>query len=155
MGLSYKEALQRAMNLCSRSEKSASDIIDSLTRWGIESSDERDKILQELKRNKFIDELRFTKAYVRDKHRFNRWGKIKLRAMLRAKNIADNNILEALETIDDEEYFSILRDEISKKRDSIKASNLFDLKGRLMRFAHSRGFETDLIFKAIDQVLSD
>ena len=46
-----------------------------------------------------------------------------------------------LNEIDDEEYLSILRDLLASKRKSIHAKDDYELHGKLMRFAMSRGFE--------------
>ena len=43
--------------------------------------------------------------------------------------------------IDEEEYLSILDSLLTAKRKSIHAENEYELNGKLMRFALSRGFE--------------
>ena len=154
MILGKKEALNRAMDLCSRSEKTAKDIKHSLTKWGLSSIEDQLSIIEYLKDNNFIDETRYSISFARDKHKFNRWGKIKILNMLRAKAIDDQTIKEALNYIDDESYLATLREELIKKRKSVKASNQYDLKVKLLRFASSRGFETDLIYKVLEELLS-
>jgi regulatory protein len=153
MILGKKEALNRAMDLCSRSEKAAKDIRQSLTKWGLSSVEDQLSIIEYLKENNFIDETRYSISFARDKHKFNRWGKIKILNMLRAKAIDDQTIKEALNAIDDESYLATLREELIKKRKSVKASNQYDLKVKLLRFASSRGFETDLIYKVLEELL--
>ena len=74
--------------------------------------------------------------------------------MLRAKAIDDQTIQEALNNIDDESYRATLKEELIKKRKSVKASNHYDLKGKLVRFASSRGFESDLIYKVLEELLN-
>ncbi|MEE4114923.1 MAG: regulatory protein RecX [Marinilabiliaceae bacterium] len=152
MSISIKDARERAMYLCSRSEKSLSDIMEKLKHWGLESESDRQKILSELLENDFINEERYCRAYVRDKHMFNRWGRIKLRTMLRAKRISNSIIEEALDELDKDKYYEILKYELGRKRKSLKASNLYDLKAKLLRFGASKGYEPDLIFKAIDEL---
>lgn len=149
-----KDILTRAMALCSRSEKTAYDLRQSMTRWGFPDPSKQENIITYLKENKFIDESRYATSFVRDKHRFNRWGKNKIRAMLRAKGIEDNTISEALDSISYQEYILALKEDLISKRRSIKSSNHFDLRGKLMRFAQSRGYETDLIYKTIDEIIS-
>lgn len=153
MILGKKEALNRAMDLCSRSEKTAKDIRQSLTKWGLSSIEDQLGIIEYLKENNFINETRYSISYARDKHKFNRWGKIKILNMLRAKEIENEIIKEALNNIDDESYLTTLREELIKKRKSVKASNQYDLKGKLLRFAISRGFETDLSYKILEEIL--
>ena len=72
--------------------------------------------------------------------------------MLRAKKISNNIIDEALAELDTDKYYETLKNELYKKRKSIKAKNLYDLKTKLARFGASKGYEPDLIFKAIDEL---
>ena len=55
-----------------------------------------------------------------------------------------------LNEIDDEEYLSILRDLLASKRKSIHAKDDYELNGKLMRFAMSRGFELKDIRRCIE-----
>ena len=51
--------------------------------------------------------------------------------------------------IDEEEYLSILDGLLTAKRKSIHAENEYELNGKLMRFALSRGFEMKDIRRCI------
>ena len=62
--------------------------------------EERDKILDLLVKDKFIDEQRYSKAFVKDKFRYNDWGKVKIIQQLKYKHIPGNYIKEAIEEID-------------------------------------------------------
>ena len=146
------EALQRAMNLCSRSEKCRRDILDKLQGWGVVNPVDREYIIGELVKHKFIDESRFARAYAIEKHRFNHWGFVKIGMMLRSKGIDEGTIKLAFNEIDPESYRKVLVDELERKRASVKASNIYELKGKMMRFALSRGFESDLIYSVIAEI---
>ncbi len=152
MAIDYNKALQRAMSICSRSEKSGSDINDALKRWGLESGQQRVKIISKLGADDFINEERYARAYVRDKHLFNKWGRIKLSVMLRSKGISKETIKDALETIDGEKYYLCLKEELIKKRLSVKSSNQYEAKAKLIRFASSKGYESDVIFRALNEM---
>jgi len=153
MDITYKEALARAMAICSKSEKTISDIRQSLSRWGLSDNEKQEKIIDWLKENNFIDESRYSKSYVLDKNKFNRWGKVKIRAMLRSKGIDDILIDKAVDSIPPAIYRQTLKDDIISKKKSLKAKNQYDLRAKLMRFAQSRGYETDLIYKTVDEIL--
>jgi regulatory protein len=148
----YNRALQKAMALCSRSEKCARDIRDKLTSWDITDPGSVEKLISELKKEGFIDERRYAFAYAREKHRFNGWGKRKISLMLGSKGIEKEIISEALEGLDPDEYRETLKNDLLKKRSSVKAVNQYDLKGKLIRFAASRGYENDLIWSVIDEI---
>jgi regulatory protein len=90
---------------------------------------------------KYIDDKRYAEAFVRDKYRFNKWGRIKIAQGLRMKGIDSETISNAMETINETEYLSILRDLIKTKRKSIRGKNDYEINGKLARFATGRGFE--------------
>lgn len=154
MEADYKLVLSRAMSLCSKSEKTVYDVRQSMLRWGMTDKEKQNKIIDYLKENNFIDESRYSYSYVRDKHKFNRWGRVKIRAMLRAKGIADSIIDKAISSLSQEEYIKTLKDDISVRRKGLKAKNQYDLRAKLMRFAQSRGYESELCYKIVDEIIN-
>jgi regulatory protein len=99
-------ALKKAMALCAGSEMCYSEIRRKLIPLGI-NGDDTDKILNLLTRGKFIDEERYAGAFVKDKFRYNKWGRVKIGAALKMKKIPDEIISNALESIDDAEYLDL------------------------------------------------
>jgi len=148
--MKYDEALTYAMDLCSRQERCRSEITEKLEARKI-SPGNIEKILETLVSEKFIDEQRFSRAFSRDKLKFNKWGKMKIRHMLKGKRIPESTIEEALSEIEEDFYLDVLREELRKKRKSIKGSNAFEIRGKLYRFASQRGFEPADIHKLIDE----
>ena len=69
---------------------------------------------------KYIDEKRYSSAFVHDKIMFAKWGRNKISAMLWQKRIPQNIISEVLENIDTELYLSVLQDVIASKRREVK-----------------------------------
>ena len=67
------------------------------------------------------------------------------------KHIDRTLVNEALDSIDEEEYLSVLQDVLSAKRKNIKAANDYELHGKLMRFAIGRGFGMDEVRRYIEQ----
>jgi regulatory protein len=79
-------ALAAMQDLCSKSEKCRKDILDKLIPMNFEESD-CEWILNRLTEENFIDEKRYASFFVRDKFKFNHWGKIKIRHALYLKKI--------------------------------------------------------------------
>ena len=146
----YKTALKKAMALCAAREICLSEINQKLTAWGVEDRDMH-KITSHLIKEKFIDERRYAFAFVKDKFTHRRWGRIKLSYALRMKDIADETIREALETIEEEIYVNTLKSLIANHRKTLKPKNLNDLKGKLYRFCISKGFESHLIYDLLNE----
>ncbi|MDZ7738142.1 MAG: regulatory protein RecX [Bacteroidales bacterium] len=150
----YNTALNRAMALCSKSEKCISDIENKLRSWKLSSDEENKAIIRTLKEEKFIDEKRYARSYTMDKYRFNKWGKIKIRAMLRARGLNEEDIAYGTEAIDDDSYLQMIEEEMRNKKRSVKAAGIFELKGKLFRFASSRGYEKEHVYGLIDRLTS-
>ena len=145
---SYKDALRRAAALCSNQEQCTGTILEKLRTWGVDT-DEAHRVIQKLTEERFLDDLRYAKFFVRDKYRLNRWGKVKITAMLRQKKIENSLIEEALSEIDMKEYEEICANLIKTKSATLKESNHYIRKGKLFRFAAGRGFESDLIHRIL------
>jgi regulatory protein len=146
------KALAKAMEYCARSEKSPKEVLYHLETIGTNPSD-MDEIIVHLKKEGFIDESRYARSYVADKYRFNSWGKQKIRYQLQGKGIPGNIIKDALDTLDPDEYYDNLKDQIEKKLSSLKGDNKYQKKAKLIRFAAARGYESDLIYMAVDEIL--
>jgi regulatory protein len=145
---SYKDSLRRAAALCSNQEQCTGTILEKLRTWGVDTDDAH-RVIAKLQEEKFLDDRRYAKFYVRDKYKLNRWGKVKITAMLRQKKIDNSVIEEALTEIDMKEYEEICENLIKTKSATLHDSNHFTRKGKLFRFAAGRGFESDLIHRIL------
>jgi len=145
----YSELLQKARNFCSRSEKCPEDVRMLLSKYN-DSKDEIVKIIAELQKDGFIDIERYVRAYVNDKIRFDKWGRIKISFALRQKNLPDDVVSRILNEIDKDEYLNNLRILIKNKTEQIKETDPYKLKHSVTRFCVSRGFEYDYISKILE-----
>lgn len=143
------EILYKLAARCSVSEQCLSDIEAKLSRYDL-TEEEHTRILRHLVEEKYVDDRRYAEAYVKDKYRFNKWGRIKIAQGLRMKGIDNETIKSAMEAIDEEEYMNILRDLIKAKRKSTRGASEYEINGKLIRFATGRGFE----FAAIRECLN-
>jgi regulatory protein len=141
----YKTALAKAMAICSRSEHCIDDIKTKLRSWNIEEHDS-EKIIKILISENFINEERYASSFVRDKFRYNKWGRIKIKAALRMKKIPGDIITSSVNSIDPGLYKKALEDMLIVHRKSVRAKNQYDLKGKLLRYGLSKGFESDLLY---------
>jgi regulatory protein len=147
-----KFALDKAMQLCSKQEYCVADVKKKLIQWGLEA-EKVDVFLKQLTNEGFINEGRYAVSFARDKLKFDKWGKIKITYMLRQKMVEENAIQNAINEIDEEVYLEILAKELHKKFINTKATSEYEVKGKLLRFAQSRGFETDLALKTINEIM--
>ncbi len=146
--MTYEELLHKAASFCSLQERCKFDVKEKLQK--LDASEEQiTKILNRLIDEKFINEERYALAYVKDKFRFNKWGKIKIQMGLKEKKIHSEIIYTALDSIDDDEYFRTAKELIQSKSNGLKYKNEFDRKGKLARYLLQKGFESSIVFKII------
>jgi len=150
--ISDEQALKKLMQICSRQEKCKNDIHQKLKMWNIEDNS-AETIIESLVNQNFIDEQRYASAFAKDKYRFNKWGKQKIRFQLSAKNISDSHIYTAISEIDEKVYFLIIEKEIAAKLRNTKAKSDWELKAKIMQFAQSRGYEIEIVEKILNKVL--
>lgn len=149
--VSAEAALAKLEVLCATSEHCTFEIKQKLYKWGLNEADSR-KIIETLRGNRYIDDRRFSEAYVDEKIMFSYWGKLKVRAALSLKQIDKTIIDEALSAVDEDRYFDNLSRLIANKARTITDADTYEGRTKLFRHAASRGFETGLISKAIKQM---
>ncbi len=152
--MEYNKALYKAAALCSQQERCTSDIRKKLVNWEL-TEEECNQAVDYLTTEKYLDDERFAFYFVRDKFRFNGWGKIKIKYQLKQKGISSVFIDNALDEIDNSEYQTKLAELLHAKKKQIKNKDYWKTKSSMARFAQSRGFEPNLIFNCIDDILSD
>lgn len=149
-----ESALDRLEMLCARSEHCTFELRRKLKTWNV-ASDDAEAIISSLRERRFVDDRRFTKAFIRDKYHFNRWGRMKLKIELLRKGISADIIAEGFEEIDPEEYFQVLTDFLKAKEPQVAHLKDIEKRYRLLRMAVGRGFEGELVKKALDNLAND
>lgn len=145
------KALSRAAALCSRSEQCESDVRKKLHTW-LDDDSQADDIIRQLRQEGYIDDDRYARAYVHDKLLYNGWGRIKLRLMLRAKQLSDEAIDQALEQIDPQQYTATLEHIVKAKWRTVAQREQRQARAALLRHAAGRGFEPHLIARCINHL---
>ncbi len=150
--LNYRQALTKVMAWCSKSERCIQETKLQLIKFEL-SDNELDTAIAYLVDEKFLDDSRYVRFYVNDKLRFNKWGKVKLHYMLRQLRINDQIINEELDKIDPDLYSKILRDLLVSKMKSVKGASDYERKGKLVNYAQSHGFESDIAYRIANELI--
>ena len=138
--LSKAEWLDKCEAYCARAEHCAADVRRKLYEWGA-PADFSDEIEQILYERDFLNDARFCNAYVHDKVEYQRWGRVKIQAGLRALQLPESEIAKALDTIEENSYFSNLRKLLQERRS--------DSEEKRLRFLAQRGFTFDEIHQVL------
>lgn len=144
----YTEALSAAAGYCSMAEHCISEVVEKVRRFEL-TPDEQSKLIKRLVDEGYLNESRYVKAFVKDKFRFGKWGRIKIRYALRQKGIPVFLLEEGMAEIQEEDYLELLTDLLRQKKRSTKANSPYELRGKLLRFAAGRGFELDQAGKCL------
>ena len=146
--MTEQEAYLQLAALCAQAEHCEQEMRDKMKRWEIDET-VQNRIIDRLVKERYIDNERYARAFVKDKIRYNKWGRRKVQQALWMKRI-DNDIQQrVLDEIDDKEYLDVLRPLLKQKRKSIKADSDYELNQKLVRFALGRGFTFDIIRQCI------
>lgn len=145
------EMLHRAAAYCSAAERCIRDVRKKMEAAGL-STEEEERIIARLVKERFIDEARFARYFVNDKLRFNKWGRIKIGYELQRKNIPANIRTEALNGIDETEYTDILRSLLRAKKKTVRGKDNREIYAKLLRFAAGRGFESREAVRCLNEL---
>ena len=143
------EAYLALTALCAQAEHCQYEMLEKMRRWEL-SEEAQARVMSKLIKERYIDDERYAHAFVKDKIRYNKWGRRKVEQALWQKRIDDDIRTRVLDDVDDEEYLSVLRPLLKQKRKTIKAKDDYELNQKLMRFALGRGFTFDIIQQCMD-----
>ena len=144
-----QEAYLQLAAACAQAEHCEQEMRDKMKRWGM-APEAQNSVVERLTKERYIDNERYARAFVKDKVRYNKWGRRKVQQALWMKRIDDDIQQRVLDEIDDEEYLKVLVPLLKQKRKSIKAANDYELNQKLVRFALSRGFDYGIIRQCLD-----
>ena len=111
-------------------------------------------ILLSLMQDNFLNEERFARSFARGKFRIKNWGKQRIVRELKFKDISLYNIKTALKEIDETEYLKTIYRITENRNEVISEPNPYKRKKKLVDFLMRKGFENELIFKTVNEVLS-
>ena len=146
--MTYDDALRKAAAYCSQSEHCTSELKEKLIRWEVPSS-QQDEIISYLTKENYLSEQRYAFAFAKDKFRYNKCGKIRIRFELQRKHLDEDLISNALEAIDEEDYLNQAVETAQTKLRGLKFKDSYERDGKLYRFLAGRGFEPEIIRQVI------
>jgi len=147
--MTEQEAYLQLAALCAQAEHCQQEMRDKMRRWELDET-VQNRIIDRLIKERYVDDERYARAFVKDKIRYNKWGRRKVQQALWQKHIDAEIQQRVLDEIDEKEYLDILRPLLKQKRKSIKAESDYELNQKLVRFALGRGFGFDIIRQCLN-----
>ena len=146
--LTPDQVLDKMAKYCAYQERCVKDVRDKLKTFDLPQK-EKDKILDYLVDNRFVNDERFARSFVRGKINQSGWGINKIRFHLMQKGIAKDIIDEALGRTDEDLYRQRLIDILKVKSKTVKAENDYERKRKLAAYAMQKGFEASLVWEVL------
>ncbi len=145
-----KEATIKLMQFCAYRDRSQKEVQEKLREMRM-IPEACEQITIQLMRENFLNEERFARSFVRGKFRIKKWGRIKIKQELKAREISSPLIKIAFSEIDNSAYFSTLKVLAEKKFPLINESNPYKKKQKMISFLHQKGFEFPLIMEVLEE----
>ena len=147
--MTESEGKTLAERYCSGAEHCCAEVRAMLDRHKVEA-DEISLILKYLVKEGYVDESRYADAFVHDKVRFAKWGRIKIGQALWQKRIPADVADAALSRIDEDEYMTALKDVVASRYRQTKGATDYERKMKTMKSVCSRGYEPALVRKVLN-----
>ena len=149
--LTPDQVLDKMAKYCAYQERCVKDVKDKLKTFDI-PQESKDEILDYLLDNRFVNDERFARSFVRGKVNQSGWGVNKIRFHLMQKGIDKDMIDEALGQTDEEVYKQKLIDILKAKAKTVKAETDFERKRKLAAFVMQKGFEGSLVWEVLKEI---
>lgn len=153
MKLSEQQALHKIAAYCSKAERCEFEVKRKLEGWELDPI-AINSIIVRLRNENFLNDERFTKAFIKDKIEFNKWGKIKISYELRKKSIPEFLINTCFADLESNIFDSPLLKILTNKIKSVKANNNYEKRIKLTRFALGRGYSYEEVQKCLSKLLN-
>lgn len=145
-----QEALERLQRYCSFQERCHQEVERKLREMGMHG-DARAHIIAKLISENFLNEERFSKAFVRGKFSQKNWGRLRIKMELKARGLSDYTIRSGLKELVEEEYRMRFREVASRAWDSFQPDSEIQSKKKFWNYLTYRGWEPDLIQEFVRQ----
>lgn len=152
--MTVQEAKIKLYRYCAYQERCHQEVEEKLRELGVRG-DLADEVIHHLISEGFLNEERFAKNFASGKFRLKHWGRLKIVRELEQRNVSTHCIRAGLREIEDEVYAIALRELLKRKADTTEAENVFTLRDKVSRFAIQKGFEPELVWTLLKQLIPD
>jgi len=147
------EIKRKLENYCVYQDRCHKEVEHKMREYNL-ITEAREMILLSLMKDNFLNEERFAKSFAHGKFRIKSWGKQRIIRELKFKDISAYNIKTALKEIASDDYLETIYRITENRNKVISETNSYKRKKKLIDFLMRKGFENDLIFKVVTEVVS-
>ncbi len=144
--------LEKIKHYCAYQERCHSEVRNKLLELKVYGL-ELENVITILIEENFLNEERYACSIARGKFNMKQWGRIKIKHLLKAKNISSFLIQKAMHEIDADTYEMTLQHLGEKKWETLKGEkNHFVKMNKLKNYLLQKGYESDLIYDLIKKL---
>ena len=152
--MDIKEIYKKIASFCSYQDRCKQEVVSKLQDWEV-PEEMLPTLLGLLEDEKYLDEARYVRSFVRGKFEYKKWGRWKIKMTLKQKGISELQIKEGLLLIDPERYDEVIVQLLKAKIKSVKAENDWVLKQKLLASLAAKGFEPEIVQELLDDVIKE
>lgn len=141
--------LKKAANYCVYQERTQAEVRKRLQEWKV-WGDEAEEIIAWLITENYLSEERFAKAFAGGKFRVKKWGRLRIKAELKARNMSKYVMEVAMKEIPNDDYYTTATQLIEKKFESLQTeSNYLKRKQKTFNYLISKGYESNIVLEIL------
>lgn len=143
------EAYVKITAFCAYQERTQQEVREKLETYGLDS-DETEELIVRLLQENYVNEERFAKTFAGGKFRLKKWGRLKIKAELKARGLSAYCVQKGMDEIDPDDYWDALVQLAEKKNAAEKGGDPLARKQKTVRFLMGKGYEQDLVWEAVN-----
>lgn len=147
------EIKRKLENYCVYQDRCHKEVAQKMWEYDL-IPEAKELILLSLLKDGFLNEERFAKSFARGKFRIKSWGKQRIVQELKFKDVSAYNIKTALKEIDEVEYLKTIFRITENRNEVLKEVSIYKRKKKLLDFLMRKGYESALIYKTVNEILS-
>ena len=109
-----------------------------------------EEVIDKLIDNKYLDDDRFTKAFIKDKLNFTNWGDYKIKNELKRLGVNEEIIYNNMTSIDDNVYYERINKIIDKDISTNKKYSGIKLKNKIYNHLLTLGYSKEKVISIIN-----
>lgn len=149
--LTLVEIQNKLEYFCSYQERCHFEVAQKLYTFET-TSEERAKIIVHLIENNYLNEERFASIFTQSKLHQQKWGKVRIKLELKARNISDYLITQSLHEISEDEYQQTFETLSEKHWESLLEQNAMKKRKHFCDYLLRKGWESALVYAKVKQL---
>ena len=141
--------LKKAANYCVYQERTQAEVRKRLQEWKV-WGDEAEEVIAYLITENYLNEERFAKAFAGGKYRVKKWGRLRIKAELKARKMSKYILEVAMKEIPNDDYFTTATQLIEKKLHDLRSeTNYLKRKQKTFNYLISKGYESNIVLEIL------